>query len=473
MPPYVPGTGLQALVRCRARVRAGVVTRPFGTTNYTYLRHSYFQDVTTNAHIRVVINGVASTHLPAAAKAELINIIITQHAKRVFVVAVHAGLGMDVLYSIVSAGKRDLSLPLANIFIAVVSPHDLTTFRNSQHIIDVPQDFHPGVFDLDVTLRTILPIQYRQTDVLGQGVASFVYKAQIDMEYHNLPMTRATPNNQGLSRMFALKVFINQTHAERERQFLIDMSNRLTHPHIARSYSGFSHNQSNYLMSELGDKELRRFMLPGAAPQNQNLGHAWLRQQFIGLADALAQIHRPVNGHSAYHHDIKPDNIIVFYADHHILKFTDWGCANTKARPPPPGTPGTRSRGQQPHLPPETRNNRPSSRPHDIWSLGAVYLEILVWFLEQHYACRQFMQNVEDDDNLGGLNWYIAGTPVTTHVLAPTVTNKLDWLDNDRPFGAKIAHVARIIRHMLTVNEAGRPTAEQLRLDLRTVGHNW
>ena len=124
----------------------------------------------------------------------------------------------------------------------------------------------------------------------------------------------------------------------------------------------------------------------------------WLLEQLLGLADALRNLHNfadPQNSgpsstlaaahpevrKSGWHHDIKPENILYYRdigAKHGILKMADFGSG--KVHIYRSGSVNTRSpNGTLTYEPPEAKYENATSRPYDVWSLGCVLLELLIW----------------------------------------------------------------------------------------------
>ncbi|KAK7181489.1 CMGC/DYRK protein kinase [Paraphaeosphaeria sporulosa] len=65
-----------------------------------------------------------------------------------------------------------------------------------------------------------------------------------------------------------------------------------------------------------------------------------------------------------------------------IPKFTDWGRAKVNELEPGGDSPKSPPRLTPPYRPPGVDEDRdePASRPHDIWTLGFVFVDMLVWF---------------------------------------------------------------------------------------------
>ncbi|KAK3374515.1 kinase-like domain-containing protein [Lasiosphaeria ovina] len=118
----------------------------------------------------------------------------------------------------------------------------------------------------------------------------------------------------------------------------------------------------------------------------------WVSEQCYGLADALSFIHDPGllndNKNAIYgrHGDIKPENILWFRNDRgQMLAFSDMGLAevhkdSSRSNIPGEGIPHTPT-----YRPPEcdiAGEEGYISRSFDIWTLGCVFLEFVVWILK-------------------------------------------------------------------------------------------
>lgn len=126
----------------------------------------------------------------------------------------------------------------------------------------------------------------------------------------------------------------------------------------------------------------------------------WLLEQFRGLASAIHNIHDlssaegssntstlaipPAVGpekKSGWHHDLKPENILHFSSKDSELgtwRIADFGSG--KVHTYRSGSINTRSaNGTLTYEPPEAKSEGATSRPSDIWSLGCVFLELLIW----------------------------------------------------------------------------------------------
>ena len=115
-----------------------------------------------------------------------------------------------------------------------------------------------------------------------------------------------------------------------------------------------------------------------------------------------------------------------------------------------------------PYLPPEARGEQPTSRPHDIWALGCLFLELLIWH-EKGWAALQTFRVEREEENYE--DWCVPGQdPPVTIVLVPTVLSELDLLEITAPWAGH----AQLIRDMLHIDPGQRPTAAQVDQSIQT-----
>ncbi|KAI2462981.1 hypothetical protein F4781DRAFT_426743 [Annulohypoxylon bovei var. microspora] len=116
----------------------------------------------------------------------------------------------------------------------------------------------------------------------------------------------------------------------------------------------------------------------------------WIFDQIKGICSALQELHEE----NTRHGDLKPENILWFKdeSNHGIFQIADLGLAafhekeeHTKNRKGMMTfTPSGTSRYEPPEMD-ETRDTHDArSRQYDIWSMGCVLLELLVWLI---YGC--------------------------------------------------------------------------------------
>ena len=137
----------------------------------------------------------------------------------------------------------------------------------------------------------------------------------------------------------------------------------------------------------------------GVKPSNPNLSGSLLKdatRQILGLATALSAAHNLNNTEASYcHGDFKPENILVFTSEDGSLgtfKIGDWGEAKYhKGRTEMRFMKKTARYGTLRYEAPEVVTGLKSklkdqpekrrSRLYDVWSMGCIMLECIVWLL--------------------------------------------------------------------------------------------
>jgi serine/threonine protein kinase len=287
--------------------------------------------------------------------------------------------------------------------------------------------------------------------------------------------------------------------ASRELDFHLAMAG-LDHPHLLKCYASFTFSSKYHMIYEKADCNMEEFIMKNKdATKIPSLTSRKLAAQLYGLAAALSVIHNQgqseTNGQSGhlgvpknasvpsktgYIHDIKPDNLLMFIykqdgQETHWLRLSDFSCAKVadwvasisgerKASwrsDSKSGTPVYRA--------PESMYGK-TSRPYDLWSLGCVYLELLVWYLEGFDKLDEFREIRGTRAKPGGAwdegFYYTTDSgPESKFHLRDIVKDKINYVVKNSDENLK--HIAEAIRDLLNVNPDERPTAEKLARDLK------
>lgn len=278
----------------------------------------------------------------------------------------------------------------------------------------------------------------------------------------------------------------------RELDFHTEMAD-LDHPHLLKCLASFTFSSKYNMIYEKADHDVEDFMQKYTNPEHRlEFTPPDLASQLHGLAAALLVVHNQENGssyldphhlgvsqeesaRSGYIHDIKPDNILLFIYNvggkkKYWLRLSDFSCAKVvellaivsgKRR----SHLSDNKAGNPTYRAPEMLLERGTSRPYDLWSLGCVFLEMLVWYLDGFQALAHFRNarfqavkpgGTEDD----GFCFTHESGPTAKVYLRNVVVEKMAELSG-RCTGP-LEDIANIIPKLLEIEPTRRPTAAQL-----------
>jgi len=316
----------------------------------------------------------------------------------------------------------------------------------------IPVKLQAGVFDRETPTPFKVPIDGSLTrGQLGSGTSGEVFSIVAfpsEFRYFEQP-----------PKGFAIKRIAETDEVDREIRVLTQLNkippNNRQAIALAPIYTGFRRGTVTYLVGALADMDLDRFMKENPNPSSMNIQRKLILLQLRGLAQALNICHTKLDGYSIYNHDLKPENILVFKdpaKKQTTLKITDWGSADAKPFNHSGGGASPRSQCgvNPPYTAPKCRHDAPTSRRHDIWSLGCIFAEILIWYTKVWSALEKFRvdREAENDED-----WCM--NPGS--VLVGTVRQALANLET-----AGWHPQVSLIKWMLSFQEASRPTANQV-----------
>ena len=186
----------------------------------------------------------------------------------------------------------------------------------------------------------------------------------------------------------------------------------------------------------------------------QGMPVEWIEYQTEGLLFGVYVLHLA----NSCHGDLKPDNILVFRrktlamdAFQWHLRIADFGLARVFEH-------GTQSRkhtmmmsGAQRYEPPEANrdhpdSDKPRSRQYDIWSLGCIFLELIIWKCFERKGLKEFNERLGDRR----VEKFWKRDSTGTYVVHPVVE---DWIrkTRDRIGNMHLADDEEKDRHFLFV----------------------
>ncbi|KAF2625281.1 kinase-like protein [Macroventuria anomochaeta] len=290
---------------------------------------------------------------------------------------------------------------------------------------------------------------------------------------------------------------VTQHEGTREVSFHRAMAN-LFHPHLLKCLASFTFSSQYNMIYEKADCDVEKFMKMNSDPRKlPDMRPNDLAQQLFGLADALSVIHNqgqidPGNSFNllvpgsekpktGYIHDIKPENLLMFIYDDngkktYWFRLSDFSCAKvvdvlTSVSGKNRHSWQTVSKSGTPvYRAPESTAQGRTSRPYDLWSLGCVYLELLVWFLDGYTALINFRDKRECQVTPGGREdegFYYAPNAGDKFRLREVVLKKMESVS--KRCEGSLQEVANVIPQLLQIDPEGRPTAEQLVKSLKHI----
>ncbi|KAK1723673.1 kinase-like domain-containing protein [Colletotrichum acutatum] len=208
---------------------------------------------------------------------------------------------------------------------------------------------------------------------------------------------------------FALKkLYIpNKEEFEQEVKHLKRFGGR--HPHIVTLLATFTRHSSGgieyLLLFPWAECDLLEFWRRNTYIQRDYQLYLWTVDQICGIADALSYIHDPndmdhldAKGNRLYgrHGDIKPENVLWFKSRGlGNLVLSDLGLTRTHRQESRSNRPGAEIPVSPNYRPPECDIEGTEgriSRSFDIWTLGCLILEFMVWFLDGWEGYESFKQ---------------------------------------------------------------------------------
>jgi serine/threonine protein kinase len=256
-----------------------------------------------------------------------------------------------------------------------------------------------------------------EEDLVVSGKAKLIRTTGDSQRY--VVFTLKNPNLtmlQGKSQLFAVKEFREHPSIDKDFQRergVLERLRRFPHPHVVVHLTSWLQENKYYIVFPLARCNLREYMEKDTTPALTKTFVLWIMRQFHGLADGLRMIHNLRDSSTiqsislaaptqrgceqGYHHDLKPENILLFGtpgSEDAKLKISDFGLGKihvlrSGGRDKSHWTQPTKSFPT--YSAPDGELLGSISRPADMWSLGCVFLELLVWiFIETEPAEEAF-----------------------------------------------------------------------------------
>ncbi|KAF8534589.1 hypothetical protein BDD12DRAFT_859567 [Trichophaea hybrida] len=188
----------------------------------------------------------------------------------------------------------------------------------------------------------------------------------------------------------------------KEVNVLMTISRRLEHnKHFIKLLKPYQIGDKINFIFPLANGDLREYLYDGKQWKHLFNRHEppfknsiW--SQMVGLLTALDEYQSPKDDpiERRYHSDLKPRNILVFEEENDdVLVITDFGQAHIGKKVDPQGTTVTGQRpGTEAYAPPESHQKSTMNTKFDVWSMGCILLEVLVYVVQGPERVRELYE---------------------------------------------------------------------------------
>jgi serine/threonine protein kinase len=304
--------------------------------------------------------------------------------------------------------------------------------------------------------------------------------------------------------LFALKAFKDigsRTKADfRHELEMLSTVGEYPHDHITQLLASWTQDNKFYMLFPCGRTNLGTFLRDFQKPELTAENVLWLLSQLKGLADGLRQIHlfgptelapegltadvrRKSKRKRGFHHDLKPQNILVFADDNDkdrvpsltefVLTISDFGAAKIKLiiSHSQSGIEDSYKqiefvRGDPVYSAPDHILEQKTSRPYDIWSLGCVFLEILLWVFNHGNIDPSVFEFERKESHNSQSTKFWHKEPEGRVILKSAVVERLKMLQDLCRGRGIFEHLVRLTARMLTIAPQDRPQAQDICNDL-------
>jgi serine/threonine protein kinase len=338
-----------------------------------------------------------------------------------------------------------------------------TQFCYNAAILKVNQDLQ----DLPGSVR--LPIIWES--ILGEGHDGKVWKARIPEGGWQKSDRKIRTGNKWI----AIKVFSNEDYFKQELFIYHAIQKDAQHgsltSYLGSLEHGTGHDRQCMIFLPLADCNLNTFLTTPGAHWGTNQHAVTLLRCAADLCGGLKFLHHHLddshgNNVSVIHGDIRPHNILVFfhedklYYDKKPLKITDYGFSKIKSQErgsndtSPAFKNGT-------FLSPEAASGKRVTIVSDLWSLGAVLLEIVTYIVGGPDLVTDFRIFRTYKEDKVSYDRFFAGLGDNAHVNV-RVTLWMEMLrtratKKDQHLGEAVKHVLdRLEKNHLLVDEEER-----------------
>jgi serine/threonine protein kinase len=235
----------------------------------------------------------------------------------------------------------------------------------------------------------------------------------------------------------------------------------LNHPHLIKAIAWYTQGGTHYFMFPWANLGNVRDYCEMDRPNLTDSYLHWMFHQFCGLADAISKLHGSDKKASYRHGDLKPDNILCFGDSRStcIFVITDVGLTRKHNVITEERNSITRTnKGTIKYEPPETETEldqdnqpKPRSRRYDIWSMGCIYLEFIMWLLYGPEGLARFHNDLRSSK---GFYEFDSSKKAKLHSVVEVWVEHIK-LDRRCPPGTALRHLLDLVINGLLVVRLG------------------
>ncbi|CEL08486.1 hypothetical protein ASPCAL11635 [Aspergillus calidoustus] len=251
-------------------------------------------------------------------------------------------------------------------------------------------------------LRTPIIFPFLTCGSPREGGFGAVYKVTIPREHQTFAASYQIIGNNPLptTHVYTLaRKEIARSSASRKEDYALELRNlcilkMVHHTHIVQLLGSYTHDNKDNFLFPWVEKSLES-MLSEECPSDLRSEYT-MTYALCGLSSALSLVHNFRDGDFeaiGCHHDLKPSNILV---DETKFLLSDFGLSRFKEASEGSATRFRTTRGD--YVAPECQDldypytNHDIHRSADIWALGCIMLELLVYLEDGHEGRRLFRE---------------------------------------------------------------------------------
>ncbi|KIW16790.1 hypothetical protein PV08_03980 [Exophiala spinifera] len=345
----------------------------------------------------------------------------------------------------------------------------IADWNNFRTLLPLPPDTFTYIRNTATTAKT-----------LGEGAFGCVYPVTIDPAHQQF--------QDGSRTSYAVKQFYHDS--ESRQAFQREVINnkqiaRFPHKGITASILSWTMDGECYILYPAAECDLGTFMSSRAPPRVIDESTTlWFFRRLKDLSDAISHIHMPrslqpkaespaIDSNNELfigcHHDLKPENILVFadeVSGNLTFKLSDFGSASFVPWSDDDDHSTSPHRGTVMYEAPEVLSRGKDSRPYDLWSLGCIMLELLLWLVGTNEEDGQVAfstrreHDISDQLPTDDAFWYKKGSNI---LLKPAVHAHLDELEQVHCSRYPLLRpIPSVIRALLVIDPTKRLSASEL-----------